>query len=248
MLRFRRSALAALAVIALLSACTGAADGEEAIDAEATEAAAAEAAAGEAGEGPRIIQPGAPGEPSRELTPEEVAAVEVPEHTEADVRFMQQMIPHHAQALEMTALVPDRTSREDVPLFAERMEISQEDEIGLMQRWLEARGEEVPDMGDGHASGDHSDHGEHGALMPGMLTEEEMAELEAATGEEFDRLFLTYMHRHHMGALQMVEELFTTEGAGAELEIFEFASHVDSDQRIELSRIEGMLAEIEAEG
>jgi uncharacterized protein (DUF305 family) len=236
MSRPRRRVLAALAAVALLTACTGADDGEQVVEADAAQ------------EAPRIIQPGAPGEPSRELTPEEAAAIEMPEHTDADVRFMQMMIPHHAQALEMTALVPDRTSREDIPLFAERMEISQEDEIEFMQRWLDERGEEVPDLGEGHAHGDHSDHGDHGDLMPGMLTEEQMAELEAATGEEFDRLFLTYMHQHHVGALEMVEELFTSEGAGAEPEIFQFANHIDSDQRIELSRIESMLAEMAGNG
>lgn len=244
MSRFLRPAFTMLALVVLLAACTGAGTDQPA---ETVDAADVEEVEGDAEQAaPRIIQPGAPGEPSRELTSEEAAAIEAPEHTEADVRFMQMMLPHHAQALEMTALVPDRSAREDLPLFAERMEISQEDEIALIERWLEARGEEVPDLGEAHAHGDHSDHGTtDDELMPGMLTEEEMAELEAATGEEFDRLFLTYMHRHHMGALEMVEELFSSDNAGAEPEIFQFANHVDSDQRIELSRIESMLEDME---
>ncbi|MFA9430846.1 DUF305 domain-containing protein [Egicoccus sp. AB-alg2] len=187
---------------------------------------------------PRIIQPGAPGEPSRELTPEEAAeAVKPPEHTEADIAFMQGMIPHHAQALRMTRLVEDRTEREDLPLFAERMDISQEDEIDLMRRWLEARDAEVPSL-----LAEHEGH--EGELMPGMLTEEEFAELEAATGEEFDRLFLEYMMRHHAGALQMVEELFASDG-GQEPEISQFANHVVSDQQIEMSRMAQMLDEMD---
>ncbi|GGI06843.1 DUF305 domain-containing protein [Egicoccus halophilus] len=187
---------------------------------------------------PRIIQPGAPGEPSRELTPEEAAeAVEPPSATDADVAFMQGMIPHHAQALRMTRLVEDRTEREDLPLFAERMDISQEDEIDLMRRWLEERDEEVPSL-----LAEHEGH--EGELMPGMLTEEEFAELEAAEGETFDRLFLESMMRHHAGALQMVEELFAAEG-GQEPEISQFAMHIVSDQEIEMSRMQQMLADLD---
>jgi uncharacterized protein (DUF305 family) len=231
----RRSLATALAATVLLAACTSAGgDGE----------ASAAASGDEQPEGPRIIQPGAPGEPSRELTGEELAAIDfdIP-HTEADVAFMQGMIPHHVQALRMTRLVPSRTSREDVPLFAERMDMSQEDELALMRRWLEERDEAVPSLLASHDMGDMGDMDdmEMGELMPGMLTEEALLELEAASGEEFDRLFLESMRRHHLGAIDMVEALFASDG-GQEPEIARFANHVYSDQEIEISRAEQMLA------
>lgn len=193
--------------------------------------------------GPRILQAGAPGEPNRELSDDELAAIDfdVP-HIEADVAFMQGMIPHHVQALRMTRLVPERTSREDVPLFAERMDVSQEDEIALMRRWLEERGEEVPSLLTPH---EHADA--DGELMPGMLTEEQLAELEAATGEAFDRLFLESMIRHHRGAIAMVEALYAADG-GQEPEIARFANHVYADQEIEIDRAEQMLADLRASG
>ncbi len=150
-------------------------------------------------------------------------------YSEADVRFMHGMIPHHAQALDMTVLVAERTGNQDIHRFAQRIEISQRDEIARMQRWLERRGESLPD-----------EH-QRGVLMPGMLTEEEMARLSAARGSEFDRLFLELMIHHHEGALVMVDDLFTTDGAGQETEIFLFASHVDSDQRAEIARMRSML-------
>lgn len=191
---------------------------------------------------PRILQAGAPGEPNRELSPDELEAIDLEiEHTDADVAFMQGMIPHHVQALRMTRLVSDRTSREDVPLFAERMDLSQEDEIRLMQRWLEERGEEVPRLSAGHAH-DGAD-GADPALMPGMLTEEELLALEAASGVAFDRLFLEGMIRHHLGAIEMVEDLYAA-GGGQEPEIARFAEHVYSDQQIEVSRAEQMLADL----
>lgn len=193
--------------------------------------------------GPRVIQPGAPGEPNRVLSAEEASELEIPPpaHTDADVDFMRGMIHHHAQALDMTALVPDRAAREDLPLFAERIDITQREEIGLMRGWLEARGLEAPAAHDeGHAGHDA------GALMPGMATPEEMAELEAARGTEFDRLFLVLMTRHHRGALEMVADLFAA-GGGEEPEIFRFANHVDADQRIEIERMATMLAEIAAQ-
>jgi uncharacterized protein (DUF305 family) len=143
------------------------------------------------------------------------------------------MIGHHAQALEMTALVPSRTTREDVRLLAKRIEVSQADEIEMMQRWLEVRGKAVPDL--------HAHHAPGALLMPGMLTEEEMGRLAAAKGGVFDRLFLESMIEHHEGALAMVKELFATAGAGQEPEIFAFASDVESDQQVEITRMVGML-------
>ncbi|MGH2774180.1 MAG: DUF305 domain-containing protein [Actinomycetota bacterium] len=192
---------------------------------------------------PRVVQPGAPGESGRELTAEEVEELDIqpPTYIQLDVAFMQGMIIHHGQALEMTSLVPKRSALKDLSLFAERMEISQRDEIAVMTSWLTARGEEVPDI---EAAQTHHAHGEG---MPGMLTDAELAELRAASGHEFDRLFLSFMQRHHEGALQMVSELFDA-GGGEEPEVFQFANHVDADQRIELGRIAVMLAEVNGTG
>lgn len=155
-----------------------------------------------------------------------------------DVRFMQHMIVHHAQALVMAALVPERTRSETMLLLAERIEVSQRDEIALMQQWLRDRGEHAPEVGaDGTVHG--AEHGE--ALMPGMLTAEELARLEQAQGEEFERLFLELMIRHHEGALVMVSELFAAPGAGQDPEVFRLAMDVDADQRAEIRRMQAML-------
>jgi uncharacterized protein (DUF305 family) len=180
-----------------------------------------------------IVQPGAPGQPSRTIPAATAVGQPKVRYTEADVRFMQSMIGHHAQALEMTALLRERTSREDLRLLARRIDDSQTDEIKLMQHWLRVRGQEVP--------GPHAHHGP-GALMPGMLTAEEMAKLAAARGPAFERLFLESMIRHHDGALVMVKALFATPGAGQEPEIFAFASDVDADQRMEIERMGALLA------
>jgi uncharacterized protein (DUF305 family) len=183
----------------------------------------------------RVVQPGAPGQATRVVGSLELdaAAARLP-HTEADVRFMQGMIPHHAQALEMTALVEARTRSEDIRLLARRIEISQRDEIAQMSRWLEERGEAVPGEHAHHMMGDH-------ALMPGMLSAADMASLRGARGADFDRLFLEHMIRHHEGALVMVRELFATPGAGQESMISVFAAHVEADQRIEIERMRRML-------
>lgn len=168
-----------------------------------------------------------------------------------DARFMQEMIHHHAQALDMTALVPDRSSSHDVGLLTKRLEISQQDEIAWMRNWLERSGEEVPDT-EGHERHDdqapNSGDREHvhdtttaRPLMPGMLTVEEMAQLASATGTEFDQLFLQFMIHHHEGALTMVAELFSIDGAAQEPEVFRFASEIDSDQRAEIRRMRAML-------
>jgi uncharacterized protein (DUF305 family) len=147
------------------------------------------------------------------------------------------MIGHHAQALEMVALLRTRTNRDDMRLLARRIELSQEDEIGLMRRWLEVRGEQVPDA--------HAHHAAGATLMPGMLTPDEMGRLEAATGKEFDRLFLESMVKHHEGALVMVSELFANPGAAQESDIFSFATDIDADQRIEIARMGAMLRELQ---
>lgn len=184
-------------------------------------------------EGPRVIRPGAPGEPSTVLAEEDLPEQRNLPHTPADVEFMQGMIPHHAQALEMAALVEERTESQDIRLLAKRIEISQRDEIALMERWLEERGEDVP--------GEHAHHMMNGHLMPGMLTAADMAELAGARNAEFDRLFLEHMIRHHEGAIVMVEALFASPGAGQETDMFAFASHVDADQQIEIRRMQEML-------
>ena len=144
---------------------------------------------------------------------------------------MQQMIPHHEQALEMIALVADRTENRDIRLMAQRIDVSQQDEIAMMRQWLKSHGEETP-----HHHGGH--------LMPGMLNPAEMARLEKARGEEFDRLFLEFMISHHEGALAMVRNLFASEGAAENSEIFRFASDVDADQRAEIRRMQSVLSAI----
>ena len=185
---------------------------------------------------PAIVQPGAPGEPTRTLTIEEAAALGRLVHVDADVRFMEGMIHHHDQALDMTELLTTRTESEEMRLLAQRIEISQTDEIRMMARWLEARGENAPRVDEEDAVPLHDDQ-----LMPGMLTKRQMAQLAGATGETFDRIFLQFMIVHHEGALTMVERLFMTSGAGQEPEISQFASHVDADQVIEMGRMRTML-------
>ncbi len=184
-----------------------------------------------------IIQPGAPGESSHVLSSEKVEDLPRPGFTEADVRFMQGMIGHHAQAIEMTDLLRTRTNSEEMRKLGLRIEVSQADEIKMMQHWLQARGQEVP--------GPHAMHMHGATLMPGMLTPEEMSRLAEAKGPDFDRLFLEGMIKHHGGALTMVHDLFSTAGAGQESEIFGFASDVDADQRMEIDRMDAMLKELQ---
>jgi uncharacterized protein (DUF305 family) len=162
---------------------------------------------------------------------------------------MQGMIVHHAQAVEMTALIESHTTNKDLRLLAARISRSQSDEIKFMKRWLEARGKptreptsamtmEMPGM---HMPG--MDMSSHSMLMPGMLTAKQMEALKKAKGEEFDRLFLTGMIQHHGGALIMVKELFDTAGAGQDAELFNFATDVDSGQRAEIRIMQTMLGE-----
>jgi uncharacterized protein (DUF305 family) len=186
---------------------------------------------------PPIVQPGAPGQASRVITADKAADLSQVQFTGDDVKFMQGMIGHHAQALEMTALLASRTDSQNMRKLALRIEISQADEIKMMQGWLETRGLEVPS--------EHAHHMHGATLMPGMLTPEEMDRLAGASGAEFDRLFLDFMIKHHEGALTMVKELFSTPGAGQESEIFAFASDVDADQRMEIDRMRGMLKELQ---
>jgi uncharacterized protein (DUF305 family) len=179
-------------------------------------------------DGVRTVQPGAPGEASREI---DGTDVEAPDHTEADVAFMQQMIGHHRQALAMTALVAERSERDDLPLLAERITLSQEDEIERLTEWLTARDETVP-----------ADHDAHGS-MPGMATPEQLAQLEGARGPAFDQLFLDLMITHHQGALTMVADLYRA-GGGLEPEADRFAREIEADQAVEINRMDEIAADL----
>lgn len=186
--------------------------------------------------GSRIVQPGAPGEAGRSYSADDLAAVEGVSYVQADVDFMQGMIPHHAQALEMTALVRQHATTEAVRQMGLRMEISQRDEIGLMEGWLRDHGESITMPGMGGMGGMH--------MMPGMLTPAQMEELANARGIRFDQLFLEGMIQHHQGAIDMVLTLFNTSGAAQESTIFKFAEDVDSDQAMEIDRMRRILDEI----
>lgn len=164
-------------------------------------------------------------------------------YTAADIRFMTLMIGHHAQALEMARMAATHGASPQIQTLAARIVNGQGDEIRTMQQWLRDRGQPVPDPA--HAAADHSAHGAgHAAMMPGMLTPEQMKQLDAARGTEFDVLFLRYMIQHHRGAVAMVKELFATYGAGQDETVFRFATDVNVDQMTEIQRMEQMLADI----
>lgn len=181
-----------------------------------------------------------------------IASADTARWTQADVRFMTAMIGHHAQAVQMSRLAPDRAQANAVRILAQRIISAQQDEIATMQTWLRDRGQPVPEA---HAAMDHgsmnhgaagqagTDHGAHG-LMPGMLTPEQIARLEQSTGAEFDRLFLSFMIQHHGGATAMVRELFGSWGAGQDETVFKFASDVNVDQETEIARMQRMLADL----
>ncbi len=186
---------------------------------------------------PVVVQPGAPGKPSRTLPPWTRATL--PPRSQADVEFMQGMIMHHSQAVEMTALIATHTENKDLRLLGVRISSSQSDEIKFMQRWLAARGERVSMATPGMPGMDMSR--EPMALMPGMLTPEQMETLRKAKDVKFDHLFLTGMIQHHNGALTMVKDLFDTAGAGQDADLFNFATDADNTQRAEIRIMEGML-------
>jgi uncharacterized protein (DUF305 family) len=186
---------------------------------------------------PVVVQPGAPGKPSRTLPPSTRAVP--PPRSQADVEFMQGMIMHHSQAVEMTALIASHTENKDLRSLGERIRSSQSDEINFMWRWLAARGEPVSKAKPEMPGMDMSS--EKMGLMPGMLTPEQMEALRKAKGAEFDRLFLTGMIQHHNGALRMVKDLFDTAGAGQDAELFNFATDADNSQRAEIRIMQGML-------
>ena len=161
--------------------------------------------------------------------------------TEADVRFMTGMIGHHAQALVMASLAPTHGAGPSLRTLAARIINSQQDEIDWMQQWLRERNEPVPEvMIEGTELVVHG--AEHTLHMPGMLTPEQMLELDEARGTAFHRLFLTYMIQHHRGAVTMVQELFGTESAAQDQAVFKLASDVQADQATEIARMERMLA------
>src|SRR5437868_12710089 len=184
------------------------------------------------------VQPGG----SSRLTPAEQARADsgrMP-FTAADVHFMQGMIHHHAQAVVMAGWAQTHGARPDVKTLAQRIDVAQRDEMGFMQRWLRERHQDVPDPLEHYQMG-HDMPGMQMVMMPGMLTAEQMSQLDAARGPDFDRLFLTFMIQHHQGAITMVDQLFASPGAGQELYVFRFASDVNADQTTEIDRMRLML-------
>jgi uncharacterized protein (DUF305 family) len=198
---------------------------------------------------PVVVQPGAPGQPTRTLPPETRATL--PPRSPKDVEFMQGMIMHHAQAVEMTALIESRTENKELRRLGARISQSQSDEMKFMKRWLETRGEQVsPSMSSmpntsmsGHDMSSHHGMSSRHELMPGMLSPKQMDALRKAKGAEFDQLFLRGMIQHHDGALMMVKDMFDTTGAGQDAELFNFATDVDSGQRAEIKIMQIMLGE-----
>ncbi len=189
---------------------------------------------------PPIIQPGAPGTPGRELSADEAIRIAVTRFSPADVRFMQDMIPHHQQALEMATLAPARTNLPMLLDVARRIEASQLSEIAFMNEWLSARGQQVPDPAD-HAAM-HAHH-----TMAGMATPEQMAALAGARATDFDRLFLELMIRHHDGALKMVEKLLEQPGSAFDPVLYEFATSITNDQSTEIERMNALLVTLSSD-
>lgn len=196
-----------------------------------------------------IVQPGAPGKPSKTITAAEASKRKLLP-TDADVAFMQGMIHHHAQAVEMVDLLRKRGFSSALLAFGERITISQSDEILFMKQWLARYGKPAVPAHDhaAHMAAVASGKADHASMntmpmMPGMLTAEQMAALAKAKGPEFDHLFLTGMIQHHIGALVMVEDLFHTPGAGQEPALYDFATDIDNTQRAEIEIMRGMLKE-----
>lgn len=196
-----------------------------------------------------IVQPGAPGEVSRTLTAEEASTLAAASYTPADVAFMQGMIGHHQQAVQMAQLIKDRTNREELVAIGGRIESSQADEIEFMNDWLAERGEKTVLVGmmEGmdHSKMDHSQHAmvDH-SQMAGMATPEQMAQLATLEGVEFDRLFLTLMIAHHEGAIEMVDDLLGQPGTAADPVLYQFVSDVENDQEAEIDKMSALLGEL----
>jgi uncharacterized protein (DUF305 family) len=194
---------------------------------------------------PVIVQPGAPGKATRQL-PASTRA-ELPPTSQKDIEFMQGMIMHHAQAVEMTDMIEARTKTPEIRLLGEKISKSQSDEMVFMRRWLQLRGQatemKMAMPSESHAHGSHSTPN-HQMLMPGMLTSKQMQELLESSGDDFDRLFLTGMIQHHGGALVMVEDLFDNPGTGQDAELFNFASDVDTGQKGEIKIMQNLLSRL----
>ncbi len=186
-----------------------------------------------------VIQPGPPGTASRALPPSTTGVV--PQDSPDDIEFMQGMIMHHAQAVEMTALIPSHTQNPEIRSLGARISLSQSDEMKFMKRWLAARGQPdsmaMPGMPDMDMSGKPMH------AMPGMLTPKQMDALRNARGAKFDDLFLTGMIQHHNGALIMVKDLFDQPGSGQGADLFNFATDADNTQRAEIRIMQNMLKE-----
>lgn len=214
---YTRGIAAALLIAATVAACTS-----------ATQAVA------------RISQPAPSGQgESSAIAKAKADSARYP-YTAADIHFMSAMIGHHTQAIVMAGWAPTHGASASVQTLAERIINAQQDEIATMQRWLRDRQQPVPTAG-AHGVKMMMNGAEHEMLMPGMLTEAQMQQLDEARGPEFDRLFLTFMIQHHRGALSMVRQLFDSYGAAQDAMVFKFASDVNVDQTTEIARMEKML-------
>ena len=186
---------------------------------------------------------GAQSGPSGQTPPEPKARPDLVRfpYNDADIEFMSGMIPHHAQAVVMANWAKSHGAREDVAILCERIAVAQTDEIKMMRQWLLDRGLPAPDATSTKHHMKMANGMEHDMLMPGMLSDEEMAALDKARGPEFDRLFLEGMIRHHQGAIDMVDKLFKSYGAAQDETVFKFANDVQSDQAIEINVMRDML-------
>ena len=187
-----------------------------------------------------VVQPGTPGQPTKTLPANTSAPAPVPPSA-ADISFMQGMIMHHSQAVEMTALIPTRSTNPQIRSLGEKITISQTDEMKLMKSWLEARHQptdmSMPGMPDMDMQGNPM------PLMPGMLSPAQMEALRKAKGAEFDRLFLSGMIQHHKGALVMVKEMFDSPSSGQDADLFNFATDVDNTQQAEIRIMQNLLGQ-----
>jgi uncharacterized protein (DUF305 family) len=195
------------------------------------------AASGYSQQEPSVVQPGAPGKPSKQLPPS-TSGIELLA-SQADIAFMQGMIMHHGQAVAMTALIAAHTENAEIRSLGARIGLSQSGEIKFMKRWLKARGAPLSMAMPGMPEMDME--GKPMAPMPGMLTPRQMDALQHSQGAAFDRLFLTGMIQHHNGALVMVKQLFDTPGSGQDADLFNFATDADNTQRAEINIMNHML-------
>jgi uncharacterized protein (DUF305 family) len=194
-----------------------------------------------AAQDPVVVQPGAPGKPTKVLPANTRPSLQ--ESSRKDIEFMQGMIMHHAQAVEMTALINSRTQNKELRLLGARISHSQSEEMRFMERWLQVRGEPSTMAMPSMPGMDHMHMSDHEMLMPGMLSAKQMNALKKAKGKEFDKLFLSGMIQHHNGALVMVDEMFKSAGGGQDADLFNFATDVDSGQRAEIKIMQAMLDE-----